>query len=236
MRSMSLCALLLAAIPAWAGGDSAAVARPTVIELYTSQGCSSCPPADQLLATLAQRTDVLALSFHVRYWDTLGWPDRFGLDYADRRQARYAERLKLASAFTPQLVIEGERSFVGSDRSAILPALGGGRTGVAIAIERDAERLRIGLQGGTVATEADVLLLALLPQAETMIGAGENGGRRLRETNIVLANFALGRWQGGSRSFTLPMAALPAGATAVAVLVQQDGQRAILGAARAAIP
>jgi hypothetical protein len=225
----SLRTLCLLALLAWSG-CSLAVTRPTVIELYTSEGCSSCPPADKLLETLSQRTDVLALAFHVRYWDSLGWPDRFALAFADDRQSRYAHRLALPSVFTPQLVVEGERSFVGSDQGGIVPALAPARSGPVINVEAAPNQLQISVAAEPAAPAADVLLLALLPQTSTVIARGENGGRTLREVNVVRAAIALGGWQGGAQNYIVARSALPADATAVAVLVQQRGQGGMLGA------
>ena len=225
-----MCALALA----WSSVTWAAT-RPAVVELYTSEGCSSCPPADQLLGTLARRPDVLALAFHVRYWDSLGWPDRFALSDSDLRQSRYAHLLRLSSVFTPQIVVDGQRSFIGSDQRGILPALGAAREGVAIRLESKPDQLRIDVATSASPAAADVLLLALLPETQTAIGRGENSGRTLREVNVVRANIALGRWNGSAQSYTLSRSVLPADATEAAILVQQDGQRAILGAGMFAV-
>jgi hypothetical protein len=212
-----------------------AAPRPTVVELYTSEGCSSCPPADALLGELKDRPNVLALGFHVGYWDSLGWADRFALPYSDQRQSRYAQSLRLSTVFTPQMVIDGQRSLVGSDRGSVLRALGDARDGVPIAIGRHGDSLTIDLAApgtaGDVQQSAEVLLLALVPETQTAIGRGENGGRTLREFNIVRATFLLGRWNGGTQRFTIACAELPADAPVAAVLVQQAGQRSIVGAA-----
>ncbi len=205
--------------------------RPTVVELFTSQGCSSCPPADTLLGELKSRPNVLALAFHVTYWDELGWADRYALPYADQRQSRYARSLKLSSVFTPQVIVDGRRSFVGSDRGGILPEIAGERPGVGISIGASGAELQIDVAAAASAVGGDVLLLALLPEAQTAIGRGENGGRTLHEFNIVRASFALGAWDGGARHYALRRASIPPDATTVAVVVQQSEQRSILGAA-----
>src|SRR5246127_3918229 len=101
--------------------------RPPLVELFTSEGCSSCPPADALLAELAGRPDVLALSFHVDYWDRLGWRDPFSSPAATERQQRYAELLRLATVYTPQIVIDGKRQAVGSNRGEVERALNSAR-------------------------------------------------------------------------------------------------------------
>ncbi len=162
-----------------------AAARPSVIELFTSQGCSSCPPAEALLGELKLSPNVLALAFHVTYWDELGWADRFALPFADQRQSRYAHALNLSSVFTPQVIVDGRRSFVGSDRDGILRDIAGERPGVGIAIEAAGAELQIdvaaaaspaSITGATMNTtpaRGEVLLLALLPEAQTAIGRGE---------------------------------------------------------------
>jgi hypothetical protein len=96
---------------------------PAVVELYTSQGCSSCPPADRVLGELSMMPNVIALAFHVDYWDNIGWRDHYSIQNAVERQHRYVEALGLRSAFTPQAVVDGRSSFVGSDKRGILDAL-----------------------------------------------------------------------------------------------------------------
>src|SRR5579859_2803882 len=103
---------------------AAAETRPVVVELFTSEGCSSCPPADALLSELARsRPDVLPLAFHITYWDRLGWPDPFALRAATDRQRDYAGTLGLDSIYTPQMVVDGRRDVIGSDRGSVLAAL-----------------------------------------------------------------------------------------------------------------
>lgn len=228
-RALLICALIapwsLAAYPA---------PRPAVVELYTSQGCSSCPPADAFLGELTHQPNVLALAFHVDYWDNLGWADRFALPFATQRQQRYGQALKLSSVFTPQVIIDGQRSLVGSDRSAILAQLRGRRDGVAITLDGQGDDLTVQLApGATIDAQnaAQVLLLAVVPEAQTAVGRGENGGRTLREFNIVRASYVLGNWSGDARRYTVSRSTLPKDATEAVVLIQQAGQRNILGAA-----
>jgi len=230
-RSSFAPALALAALAAACATGAIAAPRPAVVELYTSQGCSSCPPADALLGELKRQPNVLALAFHVDYWDNLGWADRFALPFATQRQDRYAQTLRLSSVFTPQIVVDGRRSFVGSDRGGILPAIGGERDGVAVTIASHADDLIIDLGAGAAQSAAEVLLLAVVPEAQTQIGRGENGGRTLREFNIVRASYSLGSWSGSAHRYTVARSSLPADATEAAVLIQQANQGSILGAA-----
>src|SRR5215471_15651099 len=108
-----------------------AAERPIMVELFTSEGCSSCPPADALLAELATRPALLALSFHVDYWDRLGWKDPFSSAAATRRQDRYARLLGLAAVYTPQIVVDGHWQAIGSDRDAVAQALAEARQAAA---------------------------------------------------------------------------------------------------------
>src|SRR5712692_8081349 len=116
-RAILCCGLALIAIPA------AAEPRPVVVELFTSQGCSSCPPADALLGELARRGDVLALGFHISYWDSLGWKDPLSSQNSTDRQRSYARRFTGGRVYTPQIVVDGTSEMVGSDRDAVLAAL-----------------------------------------------------------------------------------------------------------------
>jgi hypothetical protein len=214
---------------------ASATPRPAVVELFTSQGCSSCPPADAYIGELAQRADVLALTFHVQYWDDLGWRDRFGLPAATSRQSRYSMALHLATVYTPQVVIDGRADFVGSDRKSIGGSLASPRTGVPVtmAVSDGQILVDVGAQGDAAAS--DVLLIAYLRAAVSPIGRGENSGRTLKEYNIVREIHTLGRWTGDARQYRLRIDALPADATDVAVLVQAAGQAPISGAAAMAL-
>jgi hypothetical protein len=221
--------LIASALLAGASIVSAA-ARPAVVELFTSQGCSSCPPADAYIGELAQRRDVLALTYHVQYWDELGWRDRFGLSAATLRQRNYATFLHLASVYTPQVVIDGRADFVGSDRKSIGSSLASARAGAAVSIAVSDGQIQVDVGALSDAAPCDVLLVSYLRTAVSPIGRGENAGRTLNEFNIVRDIRTLGRWAGEAREYRMRIDALPADATDVAVLVQAAGQAPIIGA------
>jgi hypothetical protein len=214
---------------------ASAPSRPAVVELFTSQGCSSCPPADAYLGELAQRSDVLALTYHVQYWDDLGWRDRFGLSAATLRQRNYATFLHLNSVYTPQVVIDGKADFVGSDRISIGASLSSPRAGVPVTIAVSEGQILVDLEAQGGAAPSDVLLVSYLRTAVSPIGRGENAGRTLKEFNIVRDIRTLGRWTGEGRQYRIPIDALPTDATDVAVLVQAAGQAPIIGAGTMAL-
>ena len=206
--------------------------RPAVVELFTSEGCNSCPPAEAYVGELAGRPDVLALAFHVDYWDDLGWRDRFGLSQAVERQRNYARTLRLGSVYTPQVVVDGSTDYVGSNRGAIERALRDNRQGPPVVLSVSADEISVRMEAGTQAgARGDVVLVSYLRKAVTPIGRGENAGRTLAEYNIVRSVQALGHWEGVAQEFHTKVASLPRDATDVALLVQSPGQGAILSAA-----
>jgi len=209
--------------------------RPVVVELYTSQGCSSCPPADALLGELARMPNVTALAFHVDYWDGIGWQDRFSIPEAVQRQHRYVETLGLSYAFTPQTVIDGRRSLVGSDRTRILAAMAEPLKSIPITIEITGGELAVTLPDWPNRGAYDVNVAAYRPEASTRIGGGENSGRALNEFNIVRQFRSLGAWDGQRRVFHAPVDSFPPDATRVAVLLQLTHQGPIAGSAVAAL-
>ena len=216
-------------LPASAGAHAAA--RPLVVELFTSQGCSSCPPADAMVAELARsRPDILPLTFHVTYWNDLGWRDPFSLDAATERQRRYVAQSVSPDVYTPALVIDGRHDVVGSDAAAVQAGLVRGqaelRTQAHVAIAQVAGG-GLAIEVGVGAGHGTVLLLGFDGQHRTAVGRGENGGRTLLEANVVRSVSVAGTWSGNA--LRLPVAR-PVG-EAVAVVVQADDGR-ILGAAR----
>lgn len=214
--------------PVLLGGAAGAEPMPVVVELFTSQGCSSCPPADRLLGELAGRPGVIALAYHIDYWDRLGWKDPFSLPAATARQNVYTRALNLQSLYTPQMVIGGKTDVVGFDRPAVLAALEGQREGLAIRLSRADGKLQIKLAAGRA---AEITVVAYSGETETRVARGENAGRVLKEHAIVRAVYPMGRWDGTAKTISLDLGPVPDSATTAAVLVQTAGQGPMLGAA-----
>jgi hypothetical protein len=203
-----------------------AVARPVVVELFTSEGCSSCPPADALLTDLAGRGDVLPLAFHVTYWNSLGWRDPFSFEGATSRQANYAAQLG-GGSYTPEIVVDGRRGMVGSERGAVTAAIAAskGPAEAAVHVGRGGEGVTISV--GSSGGNGRILLIGFDPQHQTPVGRGENSGRTLVESNIVRSMRTVGTYSGAAVQMTVPRGA----GQDLAVLVQaSDG--AIIGAGR----
>jgi hypothetical protein len=204
--------------------------RPTVVELFTSEGCSSCPPADALLAELAGRPDVLALSFHVDYWDRLGWKDPFSSPDATRRQHGYAELLGLATVYTPQMVVDGRWQAVGSDRSEVERAMGSARRNrgeVPVALTIDHGRAQIALGPGGDGVAVTLLLIGFDRRHVTAVARGENGGRTLSHVDVVRNIEEIAQFDGRARAVEVPIRS-PSDRLA-AILQARDGR--VLGVA-----
>lgn len=213
--------LVLAASP------SMAETRPTVVELFTSQGCSSCPPADALLGELARRSDIIALGFHIAYWDSLGWKDPFSTPQSTERQRAYA-RLFGGQIYTPQLVVDGTSEMIGSRREEVMAALhAASHEAIApVAFATDRHSVTIG-PAATAGSTGQVWLVRFVQKRTTHVGAGENARRTLEDTNGVQILATLGSWRGQEVGFAVEP---PAAGEGMAVLVQApDGK--ILGAA-----
>jgi hypothetical protein len=223
LRTMSRAAAILglALLAAPANADP----RPAVVELFTSQGCSSCPPADALLGELAKRADVVALGFHISYWDGLGWKDPLSSPSATERQKTYARRLGDGRVYTPQIVVDGIDDMVGSDREAVAAALRAARPEAIAPVTFAADRRSVAIGGG--AGKGDILLVRFAQRRTTHVGAGENGGRIANDFNGVESLTTLGAWDGSTKEFPIEP---PGSGEGVAVLVQSpDGH--MLGAA-----
>ncbi len=199
--------------------------RPVVVELFTSQGCSSCPPADALLNELAGRPDVLALGFHVDYWDRLGWKDPLSTPGATARQHGYAAQFGRSEVYTPQMVIDGTRQAVGSNRGAVLEAIAGSKAQSAAPVAFAADGRTVSIGAGT--GKGKVVVVRYLLKRTTEVERGENAGKTAVDANGVEAIGSLAEWTG--QTLSLPVEPVDAG-HGIAVLVQGEDGR-ILGAA-----
>jgi hypothetical protein len=226
---LSRFAISLALIAGLSPAAGFAAERPVVVELFTSQGCSSCPPANAYLNELVkQRRDVLALAFHVTYWDRLGWKDPFSLETATRRQDVYGRRFGDGS-YTPEMVVDGAASMVGSARgevgAAIENARRNSRTAAAVSVTRNGEQVSIEVGAGS--GSGNVLLIGFDHEHTTAIGRGENSGRTLTEANVVRSMRSVGQWSGTLMRIS---ERFPEGQDVAVVLEAPDGR--IIGASR----
>ena len=208
---------------------ASAATRPVVLELFTSQSCSSCPPADALMEEYARtRPDVLPLDFHVDYWNRLNWKDPYSSPEATERQRDYAASLG-TEVYTPELVVDGRTGVVGSDKAAVDQAIAAARDAAAqgpgIALAKSAPG-SVSVQIGAGKGGGSVLLIGFDPEHTTQVSAGENGGRTLHEANVVRSWRKLGNWTGAP--LRLEAARMPG--ERCAVLVQETGGPVIAAA------
>ena len=203
----------------------AAAGNPLVLELFTSQGCSSCPPADRYLGELKrERPDLLVLDFHIDYWDSLGWKDPFSLPAATARQQAY-DGLLGSEVYTPQLVIGGSRQAVGSDQDSVTTAIAKAYEDraavppVALSVASDGSQLSVDVAAG--AGGAQLLLVGYDDRHTTSIGRGENGGLTETEVDIVRSIRPIAAWDG--RPLHLEVAR-PLGQRAAVLLQEANGR------------
>lgn len=220
--------LILSGAPGIAGDDGSLV----VVELYTSEGCSSCPPADEILTKLADRDNVLALALHVDYWDYLGWKDKFSMAKFTDRQEYY--NMVLGSKYrlvTPQMIFQGQ-SYVAGARpkkvEAQLEKLENQADKVDLTVKKQGQSFTVSINAnGAGISAADVIIVQYEPNYVTEIKAGENRGKTLNHTNIVTSWERVGEWN-GEQNWSI-RTSLPDGVHA-AVIVQVEHSGPILAA------
>ena len=185
------------------------VPAPMVVELFTSEGCSSCPPADEFMEELAQRQFVLPLSFHVDYWDYIGWKDRFADPIFTARQRAYAAAQGTSMVYTPQMIVAGAIDVVGSDRKAVEKALKTAytrNTMYRIQVARDRQgRVVVEFPDAQIGVPATVWLVTYQKSGESKVGAGENSGRKLMTYNVVRSLQKVGMWYGPAAEIELKL-------------------------------
>jgi len=236
-KTIAILALAASAICGAAAVAQAEANRPlTVVELFTSQGCSSCPPADAFLAELAARDDVIAVAYHITYWDYIGWKDPFATDWGTERQYSYARVLGRGYPYTPQMVVDGKHDLVGSRRgdvaNALVASMQEADARIPVTLRRDGDELIVTLPEARLDTPLHIWLVRYSGSHETKVERGENRGSTLVNTHIARHLELLGRWDGkaGEIHAAIPLANAREGG--VAVWLQEPAPGAILGAAK----
>ncbi|SIO28635.1 hypothetical protein SAMN05444722_1219 [Rhodovulum sp. ES.010] len=228
-------AFITALIAAWLAlaGDARADGSPVVVELFTSQGCSSCPPADALIAELSKREDVIPLALHVDYWDYIGWKDIFADPAHTRRQKAYARAAGSRSIYTPQMVVGGQDHVVGyrpMDLAQLIEAHRGLSSPVTLTLERDGDTVTVRARSEQTFEEDVVLqIVRYEPSEEVEIKHGENAGKTLHYSNIVEVWNAVARWDGAK---PLVMTLKTKDEEPIVAIIQRAGPGRILAAAR----
>jgi len=228
MKRIGAAAALAALSISGAAMAQAPAAPMQVVELFTSQGCSSCPPADVAVAAISARPDIVALSFGVTYWDNLGWKDTFAQQKFTDRQWAYAKGLRHDNVATPQVVINGRTDVVGQSVGEIDAALRRAKLAPGPALTLTAAGVSVA--GAAPARAADVWLVRYNPNVQQVpVKRGENTGKTLPIKNVVKELTRLGAWSGGEKTYAIP--AGPAGFS-TAILIQAGPGGPILAAAK----
>ncbi len=219
----------------------AARERPIFVELFTSQGCSSCPPADAFMGELIQRPGIIGVSLNVDYWDYLGWRDTLASAAFTRRQKEYAIRRGDGQVYTPQMVINGRAHAVGSQKQAVLAEVDRQLAVpdtyfVPIEVSSKGGELHVDVAGGPtdrIIQSSTVWVMSVEPKVSVAIRRGENTGRNIDYFNVVRQMTPIGMWKGEAASFNLPRAQIVNKQSSMCVAVLQvDGGGPILGCAR----
>ena len=242
LRLAVLTAVVAPALSAAAGQGDGAGQPKAVIELFTSQGCSSCPPADETLAALAREPGVLTLAYHVDYWNYLGWADTLSSPENTARQRSYAASFSARTVYTPQAVINGLREMPGQDQASLSKAITGMATkgaGLTVPLKASFDKGTITVTVPDGNAEADVLVLTVAPSVTVDVKRGENRGRKLTYVNSVTNIEKLGHWSGKAVSLSMTPKAGADASAAYTVLLQTaeagtsatDRPGAIIGAA-----
>lgn len=246
---VALCLVALAGVPGTAAGSEkngdSGGRVPLLVELFTSEGCSSCPPADAYLQKLDQQpvagAEMIVLSEHVDYWNHIGWKDPYSARFYSDRQSAYARRFDLEGPYTPEMVVDGTSEFVGSDpelaRKAFDRELGVKKIPVRLsAISAAAgNTLQAHVETGAATADADVLVATALNHAESQVLHGENGGRTLTHTAVVRSMTKIGtvtRGQSFAKDVQIKLdPGIAADSLRVIAFMQQPHQGKVLGAA-----
>ena len=185
-------ALAAMAMPA-AAGEIKTNPR-AVLELFTSQGCNSCPPADALLKSFDQQPDLITLAYHVDYWDYIGWADTFGAKANTDRQRAYAAAWQSNTIYTPEMVVNGAHDFVGSHKPEVENAVASASLPIPVTLKADADMLDVSIPGKPGEQESGVWLVTFIDNADVTVARGENAGKKLSYSQVVTGRHILGMW------------------------------------------
>ncbi len=175
---------------------------PVLVELFTSEGCNSCPPADSLLTELSAHSDIIAIAYHVTYWDYLGWKDKLAREWSNDVQKKYARSLQLTSLYTPQIIIDGRHSEVGSNRNAINHLIAmrqRDQNRLILQIDDLTSHYQVRIDNSTLSSDpgkVNIHAVYYLKPVQNNILSGENRGKLLKHTNVALKQKIIGRWNG----------------------------------------
>src|SRR4051812_45384839 len=193
MFRVALVALTILCAPLLASVDAGTSRAPVLVELFTSQGCSDCPPADRIITELAGRRDVIALTFPITYWDMLGWKDTFATEANTQRQKAYAKSMSRSGLSTPQIVIDGADQVIGNQRDKVMAAIGARAAqdssshGLVVALAPAADHITISIPSApnliSGREPATIWLMRTISQARVTVGGGENNTRELTYSN-----------------------------------------------------
>ena len=203
-----------------------------VVELFTSQGCSSCPPADKIIGELAKDPSVIALSMPIDYWDYLGWKDTLADSRFSARQKAYSQTRGDRDVYTPQVIVNGSVHVIGSDRGKIDSAIGDTRKAdgvmsvpVTVALAGKQINVSVAASGKSPAAHGEVWICSVSKAVPIMIGRGENRGKEVTYHNVVRTLLKVGDWNGTSGSWTVPLENISREGVDAAVVFVQDGNR-----------
>ena len=223
--ALGVCAIVAVIRPAHADPRA-------VVELFTSQGCSSCPPADRIIGELAKDPDVIALSLPIDYWDYLGWKDTLADSRFSARQKAYSHVRGDRDVYTPQVIVNGSKHVIGSDRARIEGAISetekvDGVMSVPVTMTLSGKQLTVSVAASkdSAAAHGEVWICSVSKAVPITIGRGENRGREITYHNVVRSLLKVGDWNGSSGSWTVPLENISREGVDAAVVYIQDGNR-----------
>jgi len=233
-RILAICVAFLGLAGMFTSAGAAQEQPPVVVELFTSQGCSACPPADELLTRISRDPSIVSISWHVDYWNDLGWKDTLSRPEFTARQKAYQDSLDVRFVYTPQVVVNGSWEGVGSKEHKVEALIDKGRqSGLPVPIAYEARQGGVEVRIGQGKTQAPATLWLVTTRASeaVKIGGGENSGRSLTYTNVAKGMRKLGTYTGEAQTLMIPASDIQAnGADGCTLLVQEDGTGPIIGA------